>query len=133
MAGDFNDRCAILIAQLLGGCESRAYLRRDVCRRLAQNAFSGRHLVKRHAVEEFRGQRQQHSDLCGHGHRRECRLLEAGTDAPSVLDNFACVFIQPGAKPGKSFQLLELCIGELEIARNALARFQPQPEMEEKK
>ena len=118
MAGDFNDRCAILIAQLVGGFESRAYLRRDVRRRLAQNAFSGRHLVKRHAVEEFRGQRQQHSDLCGHGHRREFRLLEAGANSPPVVDDLACIFIQPGAEPRKGLELLELRVGELQIARH---------------
>ena len=70
------------------------------------------------AVEEFRGQRQQHGDLRGHGHRGEFRLLEAGADSPSVLDDLAGVFIQAGAEPGKGLEFLELRVGELEVARH---------------
>ena len=77
-----------------------------------------RHLVKRHAVEEFRGQRQQHGDLRGHGHRGEFRLFEAGANSPSVFDGLAGVFIQAGSEPGKGFEFLKLRIGELEVARD---------------
>ena len=117
-AGDFDDRFAILVAQFVGGIQSLAHLRRDVRRRLAHGVLGVRHLVKRHAVEEFRGQRQQDGDLRGHGHRGEFRLLEAGADSPSVLDDLAGVFIQAGAEPGKGFEFLELRVGELEVARH---------------
>ena len=75
-----------------------------------------RHLIQRHAVEEFRGQRQQHGDLRGHGYRGEFRLFEAGANTPSMFDDLAGVFIQAGAEPGKGFQFLKLRVGELEVA-----------------
>ena len=47
LAGDFDDRIAILIAQLVGAFESRAHLRRDVRRRLLDGVLGVRHLVER--------------------------------------------------------------------------------------
>jgi len=77
-----------------------------------------RHSVQWHAIEKFRGQGQQNGDLCGHGHRREFRLLEAGADAPSMLDDLAGVFIQARAKPGKSFEFFELRVSEFKVTRH---------------
>ena len=116
MAGDVDDRFTILVAQFFGGVQSLAYLRRDIRRRCAQGVLGVRHPVKRHAVEEFGGQCQQHGDLRGHGHRGEFRLFEAGANSPSVLDDLAGVFIQAGSEPGKGFEFLKLCVAELEVA-----------------
>jgi hypothetical protein len=96
---------------IFGGIQSLAHLRRDIRRRLAHGVLGVRHLVKRHGVEEFRGQRQQHGDLRGHRHRGEFRLFEAGADSPSVLDDLAGVFIQAGAEPGKGLEFLKLRVG----------------------
>jgi hypothetical protein len=82
-------------------------------------ALGIRHTVERHLVEQIGGQGQQDSDLCGHGHRGEFRLLEAGADLPSVLDDLAGVFIQAGAEPGEGLEFLELRVGELEVARSS--------------
>ena len=49
LAGDFDDRIAILIAQLVGAFESRAHFRRDIRRRLLDGVLRVRHLVERHA------------------------------------------------------------------------------------
>ena len=66
-------------------------------------------------VEESCGQRQQHGDLPGNGYRGEFGLFETGTNAPSMLDDLAGVFVEAGAEPGKGLELLELCVGELEV------------------
>jgi hypothetical protein len=117
-ASDFDDHFAILIAQLVGGIQSLAHLRRDIRRSLAHSLLGLRHPVERHVVDEFGGQRQQHGDLRGHGHRGEFRLLEAGADSPSVLDDLARVFIQTGAEPGKGLKFFKLRVGEFEVARH---------------
>ena len=70
-----------------------------------------RHLVKRHAVEEFCRQCQQHGDLLRHGHRGEFRLFQAGADSPSVFDSLAGAFVQAGSEPGKGFEFLKLRVG----------------------
>ena len=106
----------ILVTQFFGGIQSLAHLGRYICRRCAQGFFGFRHLVKRHAVEEFGSQCQQHGNLRRHGNRGEFRLFEAGTNSPSVLDNLAGVFIQAGSEPGKGFEFLELCVTEFEVA-----------------
>ena len=49
LAGDFDDRITILIAQLVGTFESRAHFRRYVRRRLLDGVLGVRHLVERHA------------------------------------------------------------------------------------
>ena len=117
-AGDFDNRFAIFIAQLVGGFESRAHLCRDLRRRLVHGVLGVRHPVERHVVEEVRGQRQQDGDLGGYGHRGEFRLFEAGADSPSMLDDLAGVFIQARSEPGKGFEFLELRVGELKVARD---------------
>jgi len=43
-------------------------------------------------------------------------LLEAGTDALSVIDDLAGVVIQPSPEAREALELLELRVGELEIA-----------------
>ena len=70
LAGDFDDRFAIFVAQLVGGFESRATPPPGCSPPPRCTALLGvRHLVERHGVEELRGQGQQDGDLRGHGHR----------------------------------------------------------------
>ena len=118
LAGDIDDGLAVFVAQLVGALEAGAHLGRDMRRRLLDGLFRGRHAVQRDGIEQVRGQGQQDRDLRRRGYRGGFSLLEAGADAPAVLDGLAGVFVQAGAEPGEGLEFLELRIGELEIARH---------------
>ncbi len=120
--GEVDDRLAIRVAQLVGGRQTRGHLRRDLRCRLLNGLLGFGHLVERHGVEECLRQRQQDGDLRGHRHRCERRLLEAGANALSVRDDRARVVIHAGAESGECLQLLELRVGQLEVARDRAVR-----------
>ena len=98
--------------------KSLANLSRDVCRRLSQGFLGIPHLVDRHAVQHTAGQRHEDDDLLRDGRRFELRLDEDGPDSLAMVDDLASVVIEPRAELGEGFQLGELRIRELEIARN---------------
>ena len=93
-------------------------LGRDVRRRLSQSLLGIPHLVDRHAVQKTAGQRHEDDDLFRDGRRFELRLDEDGPDSLAMVDDLAGVVIEPRAELGEGFQLGELRVGELEIARH---------------
>ena len=56
--------------------------------------------------------------MFGNGRRFELRLFEDGPDSLAMVDDLAGVVIEPCAELGEGFQLGELRVRELEIARH---------------
>ena len=77
-----------------------------------------RALFNRDTVQQTVRQRHQDDDLFGNGRRFEFRLFEDGAYSLAMVDDLASVFIEAGAELGEGFQLGELSVCELEIARN---------------
>ena len=77
-------------------------------RTLSIGTLSSRPAVKRH----------EDDDLFGNGRGFELRLFEDRPDSLAMVDDLAGVFIEPCAELGERFQLGELRVRELEIARH---------------
>ncbi len=74
--------------------------------------------VDRYTVQQTAGQCHEDGNLFGYGSRFEFRLFEDGPDSLPVVDDLTGMFIETGSEFGKGFQLCELRVGELEIARH---------------
>ena len=117
-ADDLQNRFAVLVAQLVVRGKALANLSRDVRRRLSQSLLGIPHLADRHTVQKTAGQRHEDDDLFGDRRRFELRLFEDGPDSLAMVDDLAGVVIKTCAELGEGFQLRELRVRELEIARH---------------
>src|SRR5208337_1758420 len=117
-ADDLQNRFAVLIAQLVVRGKALTNLSRDVRCRLSQSLLGIPHLADRHTVQQATGERHEDDDLFRDGRRFELRLFEDGSDSLAMVDNLAGVFVKTGAELGEGFQLRELRVRELEIARH---------------
>ena len=95
--------------RISAGMSAAAFLRASSASRiLSIGTLSRRPPVKRHEDDDlFRDRR-----------RFELRLYEDGPDSLAMVDNLAGVVIEPRAELGERFQLSELRVRELEIARH---------------
>ena len=118
LADDLQDRLAVLVAQLVirgkrlrisAGMSAAAFLRASSASRILSIGT----LSRTPPVNATR------MTICsGHGRRFELRLDEDGPDSLAMVDDLASVVIKPRAELGEGFQLSELRIRELEIARH---------------
>ena len=93
-------------------------LRWNVRRGFLQSLLGLAHLVDWHTVQQAAGQGYEDDDLFGNGRRFKFRLFENGSDSLAMVDNLARVLIKAGTELGEGFQLGELCVSKLEIARH---------------
>ncbi len=75
------------------------------------------HQFNGNLLEISDGQGQEYGKLLQGGNRGEFRLFEACPDASPVLDGPPAGLIQAGPEADKGFELLELGIGQFEVAR----------------
>ena len=109
---------AVLVAQRVIRGKSFTNLGRDVRGRFSQSLLGIAHLVNWHAIQQTGGERHEDDDLFGNGRGLELRLFEDRADSLAMVDDLAGVFIEPCAELGERFQLGELRVRELEIARH---------------